>query len=51
MKSIVRRGLELPLQDALWLELYQQQRYRAKSEAMDRGVADFAARSQQRRDS
>jgi enoyl-CoA hydratase len=51
MKSIVRRGLELPLQDALWLELYQQQRYRAKSGAMDRGVADFAARSEQRRNS
>jgi enoyl-CoA hydratase len=50
MKSIVRRGLELPLQDALWLELYQQQRYRAKSEAMDQGVADFAARSRERKD-
>jgi enoyl-CoA hydratase len=42
MKMIVRRGLELPLRDALWLELYQQQRYRAKSGAMDQGVADFA---------
>jgi enoyl-CoA hydratase/carnithine racemase len=42
MKMIVRRGMELPLKDALWLELYQQQRYRAKSGAMDRGVADFA---------
>jgi enoyl-CoA hydratase/carnithine racemase len=42
MKLIVRRGLELPLQDALWLELYQQQRYRARSGAMDKGVADFA---------
>ncbi|GAC1574579.1 MAG: enoyl-CoA hydratase/isomerase family protein [Candidatus Dormibacteria bacterium] len=42
MKSIVRRGLELPLADGLWLELYQQQRYRAKSAAMDKGVADFA---------
>jgi enoyl-CoA hydratase len=45
MKFIVRRGLELPLADALWLELYQQQRYRAKSAAMDQGVADFAAQS------
>lgn len=43
MKSIVRRGIELPLADALWLELYQQGRYRAKSAAMDKGVADFAS--------
>jgi enoyl-CoA hydratase len=42
MKLIVRRGMELPLTDALWLELYQQQRYRARSDAMDKGVADFA---------
>ncbi|WP_116953376.1 enoyl-CoA hydratase/isomerase family protein [Jiangella endophytica] len=43
MKRIVRRGLELPLADALWLELYEQQRYRAMSDAMDRGVSDFAS--------
>jgi enoyl-CoA hydratase len=42
MKAIVRRGIELPLADGLWLELYQQQRYRAASSAMDKGVADFA---------
>jgi len=42
MKKIVRRGIELPLDDGLWLELYQQQRYRAKSGAMDKGVSDFA---------
>ena len=42
MKAIVRRGIELPLADALWLELYQQQRYRSASNAMDQGVADFA---------
>jgi enoyl-CoA hydratase len=43
MKTIVRRGIELPLADGLWLELYQQQRYRACSGAMDKGVSDFAA--------
>ncbi|WP_238007013.1 enoyl-CoA hydratase/isomerase family protein [Dactylosporangium sp. AC04546] len=43
MKTIVRRGIEMPLADGLWLELYQQQRYRAKSGAMDKGVSDFAA--------
>jgi enoyl-CoA hydratase/carnithine racemase len=42
MKLVVRRGIELPLKDGLWLELYQQHRYRARSDAMDRGVADFA---------
>jgi hypothetical protein len=35
--------MELPLADALWLELYQQHRYRAASGAMDKGVSDFAA--------
>jgi enoyl-CoA hydratase len=42
MKLIVRRGIELPLRDGLWLELYQQHRYRASSDAMDKGVAEFA---------
>jgi enoyl-CoA hydratase/carnithine racemase len=42
MKLIVRRGIELPLKDGLWLELYQQHRYRSASNAMDKGVADFA---------
>jgi enoyl-CoA hydratase len=42
MKLVVRRGIELPLRDGLWLELYQQHRYRASSDAMDRGVAEFA---------
>jgi enoyl-CoA hydratase/carnithine racemase len=45
MKTIIRRGIELPLQDGLWLELYQQHRYRAASGAMDEGVAKFAAGS------
>ncbi|MEU0482127.1 enoyl-CoA hydratase/isomerase family protein [Streptosporangium sp. NPDC006013] len=45
MKRIVRRGIELPLRDGLWLELYQQHRYRSDSAAMDQGVADFAASS------
>lgn len=43
MKLIVRRGIELPLRDGLWLELYQQHRYRSASGAMDKGVADFAS--------
>lgn len=42
MKRIVKRGIELPLQDGLWLELYQQHRYRSASDAMDKGVAEFA---------
>jgi enoyl-CoA hydratase/carnithine racemase len=43
MKSIVRRGLELPLQEGLWLELDQQHLYRSRSAAMNQGIADFAA--------
>ena len=33
----------MPLKDGLWLERWTQQRYRAQSQAMDQGVADFAA--------
>jgi enoyl-CoA hydratase len=48
MKTIVRRGIELPLADGLWLEQYHQHRYRAASAAMDAGVAEFAAGSRPR---
>lgn len=43
MKHLVRRGMELPLKDGLWLERWMQHRYRNESSAMDRGVANFAA--------
>jgi enoyl-CoA hydratase/carnithine racemase len=42
MKQMVRRGIELPLADAVNLELFLQSRYRAKSTAMDHAAADFA---------
>lgn len=41
-KELVRRGMELPLTEALWLERWMQYRYRNASDAMDQGVADFA---------
>jgi enoyl-CoA hydratase len=41
-KELVRRGIELPLKEALWLERWMQYRYRNMSAAMDKGVADFA---------
>lgn len=43
MKLIVRRGMELPLREGLWLERWGQHRYRQESSAMDAGVASFAA--------
>lgn len=43
MKLMVRRGLELPLKEGLWLERWMQHRYRSESSAMDHGVATFAA--------
>lgn len=43
MKLMVRRGLELPLKDGLWLERWMQHRYRSESNAMDSGVSNFAA--------
>ena len=43
MKLMVRRGLELPLKEGLWLERWMQHRYRSESQAMDSGVAAFAA--------
>lgn len=43
MKLMVRRGLEMPLREGLWLERWMQHRYRAESPAMDSGVAKFAA--------
>jgi enoyl-CoA hydratase len=42
MKEMVRRGMELPLADGLWLERFLQSRYRGLSTAMDSGVAEFA---------
>lgn len=45
MKDIVRRGIELPLADGLWLELYEQHRYRSRTPAMNEGIAAFAART------
>ncbi|MDA3630737.1 enoyl-CoA hydratase/isomerase family protein [Saccharopolyspora sp. WRP15-2] len=44
MKSLVRRGMELPLAEALWIELHEQHRYRSASAALEQGVADFANR-------
>ncbi|MCO5084359.1 MAG: enoyl-CoA hydratase/isomerase family protein [Rhizobiaceae bacterium] len=41
-KELVRRGLELPLREGLWLERWTQYRYRNASDAMDKGVAQFA---------
>ena len=46
-KELVRRGMELPLTEALWLERWMQYRYRNASEAMDKGVADFAQKRTQ----
>jgi enoyl-CoA hydratase/carnithine racemase len=43
MKLMVRRGMELPLKEGLWLERWMQYRYRSMSPAMDQGVANFAA--------
>jgi enoyl-CoA hydratase len=43
MKLMVRRGMELPLKEGLWLERWTQHRYRSQSSAMDSGVANFAA--------
>ncbi|MGC4250357.1 MAG: enoyl-CoA hydratase/isomerase family protein [Sphingobium sp.] len=43
MKTMVRRGLELPLKEGLWLERWMQHRYRNESGALDAGVARFAA--------
>lgn len=42
MKQMVRRGSELPLKDALSLELFLQSRYRTWSTAMDHAARDFA---------
>lgn len=43
MKVMVRRGIELPLKEGLWLERWTQYRYRSESAAMDSGVANFAS--------
>lgn len=43
MKLLVRRGMELPLREGLWLERWEQHRYRSFSTSMDQGVANFAA--------
>ncbi|MEJ2890324.1 enoyl-CoA hydratase/isomerase family protein [Actinomycetospora aeridis] len=41
-KALVRRGTELPLSEALLLELHELRRYRDVSGALDRGVTGFA---------
>ena len=43
VKSMVRRGAELPLQEGLSLELYLRLRYRDESDSMAQGVSGFAA--------
>lgn len=43
MKSMVRRGLELPLDDALSFERWMQYRYRQESPALAAAVTAFAA--------
>ncbi|SFU09276.1 enoyl-CoA hydratase/isomerase family protein [Paraburkholderia aspalathi] len=43
MKLLARRGLEVPLKEGLWMERWVQHRYRSESDAMDSGVAHFAA--------
>jgi enoyl-CoA hydratase len=43
MKQLVRRGSELPLKDALALELFLQSRYRTWSTKMDHAASDFAS--------
>ena len=43
MKLMAIRGLALPLKEGLWLERWMQHRYRSESDAMDHGVANFAA--------
>jgi enoyl-CoA hydratase len=47
MKQMIHRGVELPLREALSLELYLQGRYREASSAMDDGVAAFAGHAQE----
>lgn len=44
MKFAVRRGMELPLKEALWLERWTQYRYRIASPALENGVAEFGRR-------
>lgn len=43
MKTMVRRGLELPLSDGLWLERWMQYRYRNESPSLAASVNAFAA--------
>lgn len=45
MKSTVRRGMEMPLDEALSFERWQQYRYRNESPAMLAGVKSFATKS------
>jgi len=42
MKTMARRGMELPLKEGLWLERWMQYRYRNESGSMDQGVRNFA---------
>ncbi|MBC8745966.1 enoyl-CoA hydratase [Paraburkholderia sp. WC7.3g] len=50
MKSAARRGLELPLKEALWLERWTQYRYRIASPALADGVQMFATRARSERE-
>lgn len=45
MKDLVRRGMELPLDEALGFERWSQYRYRNESPAMLAGVENFATKS------
>lgn len=45
MKDLVRRGMEMPLGEALGFERWTQYRYRNESPAMLAGVKDFATKS------
>jgi enoyl-CoA hydratase/carnithine racemase len=44
MKLMVRRGLEIPMKDGLWLERWMQYRYRNESPSMIASVQDFATK-------
>lgn len=45
MKAMVRRGIELPLNDGLWFERWMQYRYRNESPSLVASVNAFAAAS------
>jgi enoyl-CoA hydratase/carnithine racemase len=43
MKTMIRRGLELPLSDGLWLERWMQYRYRNESPSLVASVRQFGS--------